>query len=458
MEKKLVQQATIGGDTDLQSVSDLATIYGCCGLFDLCSDNDLMSLSFEGVNKFMDWVGWEKTDVCLIKKNFVTWVRPEASQGVRSVGYLSNPCGDSNSVEWGTCDFTLDDFALLRRHSPTRDVTKVGLRLCETQPRYRLDGSPILDDLEYDMRITTEGLMQDLKLMLITGDKSIAGQFDGFQKLIKTGYTNSKGYSCRMMDSVVLDWNGNDMNGGSGITWNGRSVASTWNFVDVLLAVYRRVRDRLSMAPALAGTLTPGDIIFVAPTHINRCLLNAYTCWSVCPGAVISEASVLQTMNTFEARTFRDRLNGGLFNNGKIFLDGFEIPLLNYDWNMVSATGSQAFLLTGQIGNVKLISGQYNDMTSTPGRTPEAGYKYTDGGRLLTWLERQKTCIYREVEMQPRLLMWAPWAQARFDDVTCDTIGGLISPDPWDENYPESSFSFVRCDTDITDQHVVLPT
>lgn len=457
MRDQIVQQAVADiADPDLTSVGTLATIYGCCGLFDLCSDQDLMSLSFEGINKFMDWVGWEKTDVCLIKKNFVTWVRPEDTANSRSAGYLSNACGYSNSVEWGTCDFTLDDFALLRRHSPTRDVTKTNLRLCETQPRYRLDGSTILNDLEYDMRITTEGLIQDLKLMLITGDKSIAGQFDGFQKLIKTGYTNSKGYHCKIMDSVVIDWNSNGMNGGNGITWNGAAVAATWNFIDVLLAAYRRVRDRLSMAPALAGALVPGDMVLVAPTHILRCILNAYTCWSVCPGAVISEATVLQTMNTFEARTFRDRLNGGMFNNGRIFLDGFEIPLMAYDWNMMSGLDAQVFLLTGQIGGVKLISGQYNDLSKVATQTPEAMYSYTDGGRLLTWVERQKTCVYREVEFQPRLLMWAPWAQVRFDDVRCDSIAPLLSPDPWDANYPETSFSFARCDSDWNT--IQLPT
>jgi len=52
---------------DIENVSSLATIYGCCGLFDLCSDQDLMSLSFEAQNKFMDWIGWEKTNVCTIK-------------------------------------------------------------------------------------------------------------------------------------------------------------------------------------------------------------------------------------------------------------------------------------------------------------------------------------------------------------------------------------------------------
>lgn len=425
--------------------SELATIYGCCGLFDLCSDQDLMSLSFEGQSKFLDWVGWEKTDVCLIKKNFITFVRPERTEGgLRSSGYIQDPCGESNGVEWGTCDFTLEDFALLRRHGPERVATNVGKRYCEIQPRYRLDGTPITNDAEYDMRLATEAMLQDLKLMLINGNKTTSGQFDGLDRLIKTGYTNSVGQNCDSMDSIVIDWNANDMSGGSGISWNGKAVGSTYDFVDVLMAVYRRIRDRIQMAPALSAPLSVGDMIFVAPTHILRCLLDNFTCWSVCPGATNIQVAI----QSYEARKFRDSLNGGMFGDGRIFIDGFEIPLLSYNWGMSDeVTGaSSAYLLTGRIGNVKTISGQYYDMSKVPAGYPDASYSYTDGGKFLTWTDRDKTCVVREVEMQPRLLMWAPWAQARFQDVMCDAIGGILSPDPWETSfYPETSFSVPYC-------------
>ena len=51
-----------------------ATIGGCCGLFDLCSDVDVLSLSM-AAEPFIDWLGWEKSNVCEIRKNFITWVR-----------------------------------------------------------------------------------------------------------------------------------------------------------------------------------------------------------------------------------------------------------------------------------------------------------------------------------------------------------------------------------------------
>jgi hypothetical protein len=312
------------------------------------------------------------------------------------------------------------------------------------QPRYRLDGTPITSDAEFDMRLVLEAVTQDVKRMVISGNATVAGQFDGLQRLVKTGYTNTKGQSCSIMDSIVVDMNGNDLDGGAGMTWNGAPVAATFDFIDILLAVVRRIVDRIAMAPQLAAqTMKVGDIIIVAPSHLNRCLLDAYTCWSVCPGVQYREAN----LNTYEARTFRNNLNGGMFGNGRIFLDQLEIPLVNYEWGLVNGpTLSDMYVLTGSIGSVKTISAQYNDLVNVPVDYPEAQYRTTDGGRLLTWLERDKTCVYREVEFQPRLLMWAPWAQARIMDVRCVGPVGPLSPDPWESSFfPETSFDPAFC-------------
>lgn len=442
------QRSTV--DPESLTLSNLATIYGCCGLFDLCTDQDLMSLSFQGQNKFLDWIGWELSNICLIKKNFITFTRPAAAAttGLRTSGVISNPCGDSYGVEWGTCDFVLENFGRLRRRGPVRDATRNDMRYCEIQPRYRLDGTPITSDAEYDMRLSTEAMVQDLKRLVISGSKLVSGEFDGLQRLVKTGYVDSTGKHCQMMDSIVIDWNGNGMNGGNGITWNGNAIANTYDFIDVLLAVVRRIMDRIKMAPALSvQAVQPGDMIIVAPTHLIRCILDAFTCWSVCPGTQYNEV----TLQTYEARNYRNSLNGGMFQAGKIFLDGFEIPLMAYDWGLVNGpTLSDVYVLTGQVGSVKLIQGQFYDMRGVPSGYPDAMYSYTDGGRLLTWTERDKTCVYRETEMQPRMLMWAPWAQARIQDVKCTQPGGILSPDPWETSfYPQTSFETPTCPTDL---------
>jgi hypothetical protein len=434
-------------DLEVPIVSDAPTIYGCCGLFDMCDDNNLMSLSFEGTNKFLDWVGWERTNVCIIKKNFITYVGPENdSEGdyYCTPGYITDPCGPSHGVEWGTCDFMLKDFALLRRHGPERNATRASLKLCEAQPRYRLDGTPIVSDAEFDMRLATEVLIQDLKRMLISGDARVPGQFDGLEELVDDEYYDTEGRRCTSMDSMMIDWNGNDMGGGAGITWNGNPQPAGYNYVDYLLSILRRIRDRISYAPQLAAQgMNVGDIVIVGTTSALRCLLDAFTCWNVCPGVEFHEVN----LNTYEARNFRNALNGGMFGAGKIYLDNFEIPLVAYDWGLQKGpTLSDMYVLTGRVGNIRTIHGQYNDLSATPRDYPEGNFRSTDGGRLLTWLNRTQTCVQREVEMQPRLLMWAPWANARIQDVRCVGLGGIIGPDPCKTSFfPEASFHAPEC-------------
>lgn len=432
------------------TISDVPTINGCCGLFDLCGDADLMSLSFSGTEPLLDWIGWQRTDVCKIIKNFVTWVRPaRTGQGAASVGYVSNPCSDGNEVEWGGCDFTLDGFGRLRRKTPVRDITQLGLRLCEQQPRYRLDGSPITDDMEFDMRLATEVMLQNLKQYIVTGSFGTAGLFDGLEALVKDGYLNSKGQPCSIMDSIVVDWNGNNLDGGNGITWNGSGVANTYSLVDVFLAIYRRIRQRISWAPPLAAqNLSVGDMVIVGTSSFLQCLMDSFTCWTVCPGQSFYNV----TADTRAAlRDFRNNLMGGMFGAGRIFLDGFEIPLIAYDWGLQKGGNhSDAYFLTGSVGNIKLLNGQYNDMAGVPGRG-QAGqlFDVTDGGRMLTWVDADNTCVNRQVEMQPRLLMWAPWAQARIEDVVCTQPGGQISPDPDSSFFPETSFNAMSCEPEV---------
>lgn len=415
-----------------------ATIYGCEGLFDLCGSADLMSLSFAGQDPFLDWLGWEATDVCEIKKNFITWQRPSYSNDTATAGYVADPCGDANSVDWGTCDFVLTDFGRLRRKSPTRDLTRVGLRLCETQPRYRLDGAPIRDDDEYDMRIVTEVQLGDLRRMVVTGNNATPGQFDGLEALVNDDYHGSNGQRCAIMDSNVIDLNGNALDGGAGITWNSAAQSTTAGFVDFLIAAVRLTLQRIRMAEALSSqNLEVGDIAFVAPTRLIQCVLDAYTCWRVCPGAQYTETN----LNSLEAREFRDKLNGGLYGAGRIYVDGYEIPMIPYDWELLkSPTLNDAYLLTRKVGSIRTINGQYNDMRVAQQKLSGL-YDVTDGGRLLTWVNTDGTCYERFVEFQPRLLMWAPFLQTRFEDVQCSQIGPNLGPDATaDSFYPEDSF------------------
>jgi hypothetical protein len=309
-------------------------------------------------------------------------------------------------------------------------VTKNNLRYCEIQPRFRLDGSPITNQREYDFRLATEVLLQDLKPMVVEGNKATAGQFSGLQLLVKTGYTDSDGSACPAMDSIVIDFNNNPLAGGSGMTWNGAAIASTYGYIDLLHAAFRRIRHRIRMAPALAAQrLRVGDIVLLMPEEFAPCVLDEFNCWSFCGGD--------QTLiDTADARQNRNMLNEGAFGAGPIELDGIDIPIMPYDWGLINSGETfDSYLLTGAVGNVKLIQGQYNDLELAANDRPDK-FAATDGGRLLNWGEDRHTCEVQVVEMQPRLLMWAPWAQARIMDAVCAVPGGVISADPWNSYFP----------------------
>jgi hypothetical protein len=427
------------------SVSSLATIYGCCGLFDLCGDEDLISLTMQGSSLFMDWLGWEAETNCIIEKDFINWSAPD--EGSRQ-GWVSDPCADGNKVEFGTCAFRYEDFGRLRRGTPVQDITKDHLKLCERQPRYRLDGSPINSDMEFRALLAAEEVSRDLHSLSIIGNNTTAGQFHGLENLVRTGYTDYTGKRCSSMDSILVDWNSQTLSGGAGTTWTDgrgtRALGAAYNLIDVLHDVFRVVKQRVKMSPPLAAqwqNRRVGDFIILATDEMVECILDAYTCWRVCPGEQFEE----NNLDSLEARSFRDNLLGGMFGDGRIFLNGFEIPLLAYDWELQKGpTTSDIYLLTGSIGNVKTLMGQHNDFGAVPAKSDK--FLASDGGRFLHWEEDDHTCIEQWLELQPRIISWAPWTNVRIQNVVCRQPGGHISPDPLDTSFfPETSFVVATC-------------
>ncbi len=422
---------------DLTLTTSPAPIYGCAGLFDPMGNLDLMSLSFQGAAPFLDWIGWTPTNVCTEIRGFINWVRPARSQGGRSLGYVSDPCAPGNSVEYGIGEFMVDGFARLRRPAPTRDVTRSKNLLYGRQPRYRVDGSPVTDEREFNQLLSTEVIMQDTLRMIISGDGSVSGQFSGLEQLVTNGYTDYKGRRLASMDSVVIDWNGSDIGAGSGVTWNGQAVSGTPSLYTILRHVLRTFKYRIQFAPMLAAQrLRVGDIALVMPSFMISEFLDQVTCFEVCNGA--------SSIDTLEARQYRNSLNGGQFGWGQFMIDGLEVPIIAHDYETIKNAGGtlgDVYLLTGSVGNIKTLYGEYNEMTSVPADYPEANYYVTDGGKFLNWITTDETCVQQSTEFQPRLVSWAPFLNARFQNVRASVPGGAMSPDPDSSFFWESSFT-----------------
>ncbi|MGK2951699.1 MAG: hypothetical protein ACSLEZ_04825, partial [Thiobacillus sp.] len=252
------------------------------------------------------------------------------------------------------------------------------------------------------------------------------------------------GYDSALLDSTVIDWAGNDMdgNGGGAITINGEAAGGSFDIVDMLLALYRRYKQRISWSPQLATqTRSEGDMILVLPQFLTECLLNKYTCWSVCEGKQYSEAN----LQTFEARAFRDSLLGGLHGAGVITLDGQRIPLYTYDWEtMHGSQRGDIYFMTLDVGAIRIWEGEVLSAAAAAATVRGEGhsnYFATDGGRVLGATKLDNLCKQLSMWIRPRLWCRAPYLQSRIMNVECDTILDPLSPDPLATSfYPVTSF------------------
>lgn len=401
-------------------------------LFDPCGQNDLVSLSLAGVNPLLDWIGWVGTKTWRLVRDYILYQRAASNlQGTASNGWLCDPCAEPLGTEWAHDQLEIEGFGRLGRSSPVRDMSMSGMNYCEISPRFRIDGQQIVDDTEYDLIRASEVVIQDLLYQVLQGNADTCGQMDGLPQIITDSYTDP------MFNSIVVDWGGNDMDGGAGAFFNGYAIPTDADFIDLLMAIITRIKARIRMVPNIrASALSYGDIILAMPGSFAPCLLNAFTCWSVCPGTPFE---AFTTEDNFEARAFRAGLNGGAFGAGQITIEGITIPILPVDQLITGWNTFNAYILTRGVGSWRWLYGQFNDMDPVAAlASSKTGLAYSslDGGRILNWAKAENLCLKQFVEMMPRLVIEAPWAQAIIQDVKCDVIGGPISGDPWSNYFP----------------------
>ena len=416
---------------------------GCCNFFDRCGDGDMMSLHYAGTLPLLDWMNFTVGTECVRTFEFMTYLRPEQTQqGADTPGHLADPCATPYGVEWGYNKLTIENFGRYGRRGPTRSIMQPQ-RYCITDQRRRLDGSPVTDEQEWDLRFATDVMIQDISRDVIVGNSSTDGKFDGLERWVRTGYDNPA------LNSFIVDWNGNTMAGGAGITVNGQAIGATIDFVQVLRSVARRIKTRIGWSPMLrTNVLNPGDMILLMPSHVATCLLDFFTCWSVCPG--VTDITVMYQKQ--EAITFRNSLNGGLFNAGVITLDGVPFHIMAYDWGLIkSASLSDVYLLTGSVGSVQLWFGEHLSAATAAAKYTTAGYFSSDGGRILATKVLENECSQLRAWLHPRIYTRAPWLQARFQNVRCTDILDPLSPDPASSFFVTTSFDAANCAVSVVE-------
>jgi len=300
------------------------------------------------------------------------------------------------------------------------------------------------------MLFTTDQILDDMRRLTVTGNAAVGGQFDGLQQWVSNAHGGP-------LNSWVVDWNGNPMTGGAGITVNGSGIGATFDLVQVLLSIFRRIIQRRSWNPQFGGApINLGEMILVLPTFARDCLLDFYTCWTVCAGQGLS----FEFLNTYEGRAFRDNLisatnPNNMFGHGYITLDGVNIPLMAYDWELINGpTRFDMYFMTGAAGGRRIWEGEFlsaedalsNFQAVLPAGMSADDYFSLDGGRMLGKFDYQNQCYKMKLWHHPRLFCLAPWMQMRFQNIVCRSAVDPLSPDPADTSfYPETSFDPAEC-------------
>lgn len=425
------------------TLSTLGSLTGCCGLFVDPSNTPMLSLTMQD-EPFLAWLGWRANNECRQFVKMLAYTGPAGTAaGTEGTGAAA-ACDDAAGVEFGTCEVLLPDKGRLKRSGPTRDLTENNRKLWSEQPVYTLDGKQITDNLVWSTVLAGRVVYDDLKRMVITGNASSANQFEGLQRIVTTGYVNvTDGTRCTAMDSIVVNWANHIMS---------YKLNGTHTLVDYLIAIIRRIRQRITWASM--GGVALGDQVLMMPTFLRDCLLDAFTCWSVCPGAQYNEAN----LNTLEARTFRNTLNGGTYGQGQIFVDSTPVPIVTYDWQAVSSVApyftGDIYVLTRSIGNgtIPVMYGQYIDMndpaTAFAEQSGVGHYKATDGGRFLWYWKTDNECVQPTIVFRPNIYCSAPWAQARIQAIACAGPLNPLSPDPTSSYYAEEYLHTAYCPED----------
>lgn len=415
--------------------------------FPICTDQNLMSLSSLGkYSPLLDFIGTEPSNVDKLNISAITYQSVEGTAaGTAAIPWQLDACAPRMETEWGGCTLEFNGFGRLSLQTKSRDFTRAHIRECETSPFYLYNGERITDEIMWDLATASNALVNSLHKAVIVGNRgSSVAQFEGLQRLIKTGYVDSEtGEVCTSMDSNIINYNSNipcpaDASPPSGVTWNGVAMTGVASLMHVIERVVRHIAHRINMSN-LGGTQEGNMIMLVPGSWIDE-VLDCYTCMKYCPGNY-------EGLKSPEARQFRDSLMEGGFGQGVIRIGGMTIPILGYDHELVNAAGTLAdiYILTNTIGSQPLMKLQYNDMRqaianlTNNGRGNTEMYSTDNGKLLVTPQSITGTCTNWILEMQPRLVLRAPWAQARITNIARSMFSPVISSDPTHPFYVEQN-------------------
>jgi hypothetical protein len=433
-----------------------ATIYGRNSIFDPCFAGDIFGLQVQ-THGLLNWLGWRPNPYWKRTVQFITWWRGEgAEDGITGAG---SPCENPLSWEWGECSYELCHNSWYHRQGQPLGPHNTQIR-CETDQKYRLNGTLITDEFEWQMNGIMWALQQDIDWDVVHGSHLNDFEMNGLETAIRTGYEDNNGNHCPMVDSWLINWGNDDLDG---------AVNNWGNFFDFMHELVGQIEWRSRAIGDIAET----DMVLYTSPFMADCILDAFACYQVCGGTNVSEASFRP-----QVLAYRQSLNAGPMYDGSRAVgfiklkNGRRLPIMVDDSFSITKPNANyctdVYLLTRQIGGTPVLYGEYLDLGQYSNQIAKFGrdteIRVEAGGRFAFRGKMDNWCGLAMVGVSPELYLSAPWAQARIMNVCCarkfkPVVGTPFQPDyiPGGKMvmYPSSSWG-MDC-TDVPGAYATSP-
>lgn len=416
------------------TVPGYANIYGRFSIFDACSAGDIIGLQV-ATHGFMQWLGWRPNKYYRRRVDFISWWGPSGTAAGSPVSMAGAPCADPTTWEYGKAGYELLHTSWYHLGGDALDPHTVVQERCETSPRYRLNGRLISDDVEWQMNGIENVLAQGIKRDLVHGSHANAYEMDGLENIIKTGFTDDGGNLTPMLDSILVNWANDDLDG---------AVNGFGNFFEYLDEVVTEIEFRAQGR----GGIAERDMVLLTSRFMATCLLDSYACYTTC--GVTNSNDITDQALRGQQRAERRALNGGPLYDGNAavgFLhlkSGRRIPIIVEDALDISKGSSSSYctdiyLLTRRIGSMDVLYGEYLDMRTYENRVrryaPDFSVRADQAGRFALKHKEDNWCISLQMGTSTELYYSAPWAQARFSNVCCGRQRQPLVGDPYQPQY-----------------------
>ena len=410
-------------------------VYGRYSMFEPCATGDVFGLQVQ-THGLMNWIGWRANKFYSRHVDFLSWIGPAGTAaGSPSSGAVA-PCDDPNSWEFGIAGYDLIHTSWYARAGEALSPHTIVQDRCEITPRYRINNTLITDDVEWQMNGIQNVLYMDMRRDLIHGSHSNANEMDGLESIIKTGYDDRNGVLTPEVDSILVNWAFDDLDG---------SVNGFGNFFNYLDEVLNEIEWRASAI----GQITETDMVLFTSRFMATCILDAYACYTTC--GVTSTSDITDQALRAQQRQMRMSLNGGPLYDGASVVgyiqlkSGRRLPIMTddaFDITRFGATSNYCtdiYLLTRKVGSFDVLYGEYLDLRVWADRLrkhdPNVRARTDPVGRFSIKGKEDNFCHQLIIGTSPELYISAPWAQVRIQDICCNRERVPLTGDVYQPQY-----------------------